>query len=273
MDERWRAISPRRDDRLKVGNDSHDLVADFAAAVDPSVNPDGISVLFAGKQNREDPWQIYEVPLNGGTPRQITSGKEDCIRPLYLPEGRMVYARKTGNQYVIETGALDGHATPMRVTYAPGNFLPTDVLRDGRILFQSSFPLGGDGYPEIYTVYPDGSGVESYRCDHRDARFSGIQGITGDILFARARRLGKFTSALAHGVTVNVPERDYSGGIAETETDALILSSRPIQAAEAHPRQQDYALNLWFPRTHTLTAIAAQRGESLVEPVLVSLIR
>src|SRR6266700_1471319 len=88
---------------LKTGNDSRELVADFAAGVDPSVNPDGTSVLFAGKKKQDDPWQIYEMPLNGGALRQITSGKEDCIRPLYLPEGRMVYARKPGNRYVIET--------------------------------------------------------------------------------------------------------------------------------------------------------------------------
>jgi hypothetical protein len=254
---------------VKNGNDSHLLVVDFAAAVDPRLNFEGTSVLFAGKEKRGDPWQVYEVALNGGAPHQITSGEGDSIRPMYLPDGRIVYARKTGGRFVLEAAALDGSGKPLRLTYAPGNFLPTDVLRDGRVLFESSFPLGSAGHPEIYTVYPDGSGVEAYRCDHRDARSNGIQGVSGDILFASTRGLGRFTSGLAHDVTVNVPEGDYAGGIAETEAGVLMLSSRPVQAGAKNPVRQGYALKLWAPRTHGLTTVAAQQGESLVEPVLV----
>jgi hypothetical protein len=253
----------------KNGNDSHPLVTGFAAAVDPSLNFEGTSVLFAGKKNQGDPWQLYEVGLNGGTPRQITSGEESSIRPMYLPAGRIVYARKTGGRFVLEAAALDGSGKPLRLSYAPGNFLPTDVLHDGRILFESGSPLGSVGDPEIYTVYPDGSGVESYRCDHGHARSNGIQELGGDILFASARGLGRFTSALPHDVSVNVPEGDYTGGIAETDAGSLILSSRPLRAAVTNTVRQGYTLKLWTPRTHTLTTMAAQQGESLVEPAVV----
>ncbi len=71
---------------------------------------------------------------------------------------------------MLEVASLNGTGQPTRITYAPGNFIPTGVLRDGRILFESSFPLGTDGTPEVYTVYPDGSGVEAYRSDHGQAR-------------------------------------------------------------------------------------------------------
>jgi hypothetical protein len=254
---------------VKNGNDSHPLVADFAAAVDPSLNFEGTTVLFAGKEKLGDPWQVYEVALRGGTPRQLTSGAEDSIRPMYLPDGRIVYAHKTGGRFVLEAAALDGSGKPLRLTYAPGDFLPTAVLHDGRVLFESSFPLGIAGYPEIYTVYPDGSGVEAYRCDHGHARSNGKQLASGDILFASARGLGRFTPRLAHEVTVNVPEGDYAGGIAETETGALILSSRPAQAGAKNTVQQSYALTSWTLGTHALTTVAAVQGESLVEPVMV----
>ena len=171
---------------------------------------------------------ISEVLLSGGPPRRVTSGDEDCVRPFYLPDGRIVYARKADARFVIEAAALDGSGKPLRLTYAPGNFLPTAVLHDGRVLFESSFPLGSDGQPEIYTVYPDGSGVEAYRCDHGRARSNGIQASNGDILFASSRRLGRFTSSLADEVRVDIPEADYSGGIAETEfgrTDSPLVSS------------------------------------------------
>jgi hypothetical protein len=257
---------------VKNGSDSHPLVASFAAAVDPSLNLEGTSVLFAGKEKQGDPWQVYEVALGGGRPRRVTSGAEDCVRPIYLPDGRIVYAHKTADQFVLEAAALDGSGKALRLTYAPGNFLPTAVLRDGRVLFESSFPLGSAGQPEIYTVYPDGSGVETYRCDHGHARSNGAQTASGDILFASRFGLGRFTSALAHEVTVNVAEGDYAGGIAETETGALILSSRPVQTAAGtkNPVQQSYALKLWIPGTHALTTVAAEQGESLVEPVTVT---
>ena len=87
------------------------------------------------------------------------------MRPFYLPEDRVVYARRSAGRFVIEVVDLSG-GKPLALTYGPANFFPTDVLRDGRILFEAVYPLGGEAIPEIYTVYSDGSGVESYRCDH-----------------------------------------------------------------------------------------------------------
>lgn len=265
---------------IGIGKEAHALVSDFAATVDPSLNPEATTVLFAGKKKLGDPWQVYEVAMSDGTARRVTSGEEDCVRPMYLPDGRIVYARKTGGRFVLEAASLDGSGKPLRLTYAPGNFLPTAVLHDGRVLFESSFPIGSAGQPEIYTVYPDGSGVEAYRCDHGHARSNGTQVATGDIVFASERGLGRFTSALAHEISVNiakgsVPEGDYSGGIAETETGALILSFRPAQSAKkactkTTAAEASYALKRWTPGARTLTPLAAEPGQSLVEPVVVA---
>ncbi len=255
---------------VKNGNESHLLVPGFAAAVDPNLNFDGTSVLFAGKEKPTAPWQVYEVAVSGGKPRRVTSGEEDCVRPMYLPDGRLVYARKTAGRFVLEAAPLDGSGAALRLTYAPGNSLPTDVLHDGRVLFESSFPLGSAGQPEIYTVYPDGSGVEAYRCDHGHARSNGRQVVSGDIVFVSRHGLGRFTSPLGHEVTVNAPEGDYAGGIAETKTGALIISFRPAQTEGKNAVKQPYALKLWTPGTHTLTTVAAERSQSLVEPVLVA---
>src|SRR5579863_10535789 len=71
------------------------LVPEFGATADPAVSFDGERVLFAAKQKSDDPWQIWEFSLSNGKPRRISSGSEDCIRPLYLPEDRIVYARKS----------------------------------------------------------------------------------------------------------------------------------------------------------------------------------
>ncbi|HYM77067.1 MAG TPA: hypothetical protein VE377_13930, partial [Candidatus Dormibacteraeota bacterium] len=142
---------------LSNQNGRHLLLPDFAASADPAVSFDGLRVLFAGKLRAQDPWQIWEISVAQGKPQRITSNSDDCIRPWYLPDDRIVYARKSAGRFVIEVADLAG-GKPLPLTYVPSNSLPTDVLRDGRILFESAYPLGTEGNPEIYTVYSDGSG-------------------------------------------------------------------------------------------------------------------
>ena len=82
-----------------------------------------------------------------------------------FPEIELSMPVKWSGRFTLETVSSAGGAA-LQLTYSPGNALPTDVLRDGRILFEAAFPLGKGPSPEIYTVYSDGSGVEAYRCDH-----------------------------------------------------------------------------------------------------------
>ncbi len=157
------------------------LVPDFAASADASVSFDGKTVLFAGKKNAGDAWGIWEVAVDGGSPRLVQGASADLIRPLWMPDGRMVYARRGPDGFALEAAALDGSGV-MKLTYLPGNFVPDDVLRDGRVLFESGFPLGAGSVlhptaqsaagtlPEMFLVYADGSGVESVRCDHPEGR-------------------------------------------------------------------------------------------------------
>jgi len=79
----------------------HPLIPSFAESADPAVSFDGQRILFAGKPKAQDPWQIWELPLAGGEPRRITAGPEDCIRPFYLPDDRVVYARKIAGRFAM----------------------------------------------------------------------------------------------------------------------------------------------------------------------------
>ena len=58
--------------------------------------------------------------------------------------------------FALESAALDGSSL-LKLSYIPGNVIPDDVLRDGRVLFDSGFPLGAGAKPEIYIVYADGT--------------------------------------------------------------------------------------------------------------------
>jgi hypothetical protein len=243
-------------------NGRHSLVPGFAASADPAVSFDGQRVLFAGKARAQDPWQIWEIPFTGGEPRRVTSGSEDCIRPLYLPDDRVVYARKTAGRFVIEALDLAG-GKPLSLTYGPTNFLPTDVLHDGRILFEAAYPLGAEAVSEIYTVYSDGSGVESYRCDHGAVRHSGRQIASGDVVFTSGHVLAKFTSARAQEVHISAPAGEYAGEIVETSTGDWLLPWR----AESSARFQ---LMFWTPGSSALRLAVAEPEADAVQPVLLT---
>ncbi len=245
---------------LQDANGKHPLIPGFAASADPAVSFDGKNVLFAGKQRAQDFWQIWEMAVASGEPRRITSCAEDCIRPFYLPEDRVAYAKKTGGRFVIE--AIDaGNGKTVQLTYASGNSLPTDVLRDGRILFESTYPLGTSGAPELYTVYSDGSGVESYRCDHGKARYSGRQVASNDIVFASGSGLGRFTSALAQEVPIPAPAGDYAGDISETLSGDWLVTYRQEKAP--------FQLMWWKPGADALRPAVVESNANVVQPALV----
>ncbi len=238
----------------------HALVPGFAASVDPNVSFDGTKVLFAGKQNPSDPWQIWEVPTSGGDPQRVISCTQDCVRPFYLPEDRVVYAEKKDGRFVIKI--LDrADRKVLQLTYGPGSSLPTDILRDGRILFEGAYPFGKGEIPELYTAYSDGSGVEAYRCDHGKARHSGTQVTSGDIVFVSDSGLGKFTSPLAHSVPIPAPVGEYAGEVAEASSGDFLIPWRT--------RTNPFQLMWWTPGTASLRPATAELGANVLQPVLI----
>jgi hypothetical protein len=57
-----------------------------------------------------------------GKPRRIISAPDNCIRPFYLPDDRIVYARKTAGRFVIEIADPAG-GKPLALTHIPSNAL------------------------------------------------------------------------------------------------------------------------------------------------------
>jgi hypothetical protein len=248
------------------------LIPDFAASADASVSFDAKTILFSGKKNAGDPWQVFEFTLADHSVRPVIAASTDAVRPLYLPGRRLVFARRTpqGGFQLVAAG-LDGK-DELPLTYISGGAIPTDVLADGRILFQSGFPLGSGATAELFLVYSDGSGVESYRCDHGAARWGGHQLASGDVVFTHGATLARFTSPLAHEVQIAAPHGGgYAGAIAETSSGAWLVSARPSPAAP-------YALKLWKPSlapssnasSPPMTPFLSRAGENLVDPVLIA---
>jgi len=195
------------------------LVSGFHASADAAISYDGTRALFAGKRESGGHWQVWETAIEGGAPRQITSGDSDCVRPLYIPDGHVAYTRIGAQGSVIEIVPLAGGKAE-RLTFAPGWVLTDDVLRDARILYEYS---AAGRTRELYTVYPDGSGVESLRCDHGPDRSGARQIASGDVIFGVGGRLARFTSALAAQAEVTQPKGDLAGPIAEISAGRWIV--------------------------------------------------
>jgi hypothetical protein len=241
---------------------SHPLVSGFASTADPSVSFDGSHVLFSGKRDAKSSWQIWEIDIATNRTRQVTTCNTDCIGPLYLPGERVVFAHKVNHHLVLETASLTGGLS-VQLTYFPGNALATDVLRDGRILFEAAYPLGSGTASEIYTVYSDGSGVESYRCDHSSDRQAGKQVASGDIIFAKDQGLGRFTSAVAHQIELKMPAGEFAGDVTQAPSGEYLVSWRP----DAKSR---FSLQLWNSRTSTFESFVADPAANLVQPALIA---
>ena len=254
------------------------LLPDFAFSADASISFDGSAVLFSGKRNAADSWQIYELTLADRKVRQVTRSASDAIRPLYLPAWRLVYAQKSGEYFqmissrLADTEAIqeiEGKGVPSAfpISFTNASAIPSDVLADGRILFESGYPLGEGNTPELYLTYSDGSGVESYRCDHptseSNARYGGHQLKSGDVVFTHGSRLARFTSARAEEQSIAAPPGEYGGGIAEAEGGDWLLSVRDTQS-------KTFTLKVWRPQSLMLRSFFAQRGDNLVDPVLVA---
>jgi hypothetical protein len=237
------------------------LVEGFAASADADVSFDAKKVLFAGKKNTNDPWAIWELTLADRSVRKVIGGDADAIRPLYLPDDRLVYAQRTAQGFQLAAAQLSG-SDALQLTHISASAIAADVLADGRILFESTYPLGEGKTPELYLVYSDGSGVESYRCDHGSARWGGKQLASGDVVFTQGAGLARFTSPLAAEAAVSVPKAEYQGGVVEVEPNQWLLSGQ--SGDEAHA-----SLKLWRPGAQQLQPFFARREEDLVEPVLV----
>jgi hypothetical protein len=240
---------------LASGGSNTILIPGFAASADPSVSFDARRVLFAGKQKPSGKWQIWEAPLTGGAPRRVVTTPEDCITPFYLPADRIVFARRTRQGFQLQTAPLaGGPIAPL--TFAPGNPAVTDVLHDGRVLFEAAH---GSGIRDLYTVYTDGSGVETHRCDHTHDRHSGRELASGDIVFETGGKLARFTSARAVEIPIAMPKGDFAGPIAALSEADWLVSYRPGPLAA-------YQLYRWTPSATPPNEAVAPNA---VQPVLV----
>lgn len=165
------------------------LTSAFYSARSPEIACDGRHMLFTGQQKQIDPWQVWEMDLSNSKVRQITSSKENCTDPAYLPVDRLVFSKFSTNdslkaEYSLFTCKLDG-SNLTRITFNPHTYFASRVLSDGRVLTigKQIFPVQAD--PAYIVMRPDGTKAELFydTSDKGILTGPGLETVNGRIVF------------------------------------------------------------------------------------------
>ncbi|MHC4091243.1 MAG: HzsA-related protein [Planctomycetota bacterium] len=248
-----------------VGGTARVVSEGFACATDPVFTHDASRLAFAGKPRPQDPLQIWELSagaLGAGAaaqrePRQIVAWDADCVGPVYMPSGHVVFASLAAGEYEEHGGHYSlslyelapGSRTPTRLTFNPSSDFDPVVLPDGRICYSSWQHVGNHLWPRgvvaLMLVNSDGTGVFPLTGNHRSpwlkrgARPFGKDGIA----FIQADRLAHFGAGTLMATSMNdafapystlIPADEYLiSGVAPLPGGRLLLSARPAAGTRA----------------------------------------
>jgi hypothetical protein len=198
---------------LEPGSGEQVLTEGFHSACDPDISFDGRRMLFAGKKQATDDWNIYEMELDGSGVRRITRAMGNCRSPVYQGTFYTIDATQPWKLITFvsdaageenEFGAvpatslyscrLDGSEV-RRLTYNPSSDMDPVLLPDGRVLFSSwqrgTLDYGLRGRISLFASQTDGldytifSGDEGQRIKHMPC-------VTPDrqVVFVEGERVG-----------------------------------------------------------------------------------
>jgi Hydrazine synthase alpha subunit middle domain len=229
----------------KPGSAVKVLTADYYSARSPEISYDGKYMLFAAQQKQNDPWQIWEMNLQDLKARQVTSSKENCIDPAYLPGRRLVFSKLTVSDS-LKTGHslyncnLNG-SDIRRITFNPHTYFASSVLKDGRVLTISRQLYPDHGYPEFMILRPDGTKSEMFYKGIEGSTLSscGWETINGKIVFIESDTSRKEGGDII-SINYNRPLHSRVNLTSETKGDfhavfplqsgRLLVSYRPTEA-------------------------------------------
>ncbi|MDP4223123.1 MAG: hypothetical protein Q8868_07405 [Bacteroidota bacterium] len=168
------------------------LTENFCSAAFPVISYDGKKMLFTAMQNQGDHWEIWEMDLGSLKSRKITSLKNNCIDPVYLPNGKIVFSKLTVNDTVRQAHCLytcnpDGSGL-RQITFSPGSIYATTVLRDGRLLTVCRQELSGNMEQFMMVLRPDGTKADLFYRGPQGSLLTGRAYETpdGQIVFAES---------------------------------------------------------------------------------------
>ena len=219
------------------------LTEEFFTAADPQIDFTATRILFAAQKTRGDRWQVWEMNVDGSGARQITKCEGDCVRPAYLPADEIAFTSESvqsgHRRSSLEVSGLDG-SNVHAITFGPGDWWLETVLRDGRIVASANTPLtdaGAAGASRLlYTLRPDGTGLDSLRCEHSVKAIRGEAGELedGSIIFTESTgALMVVKRGALHEERIGTPGSSYrSPNALQGEAIVVARKAAPAQRYE-----------------------------------------
>lgn len=161
---------------LSASADNNPLWMRFSA-----ISPDGQTIAFSYKGD------IFTVPVNGGSARQLTTNPAYDAYPVWSPDGQKIaFASSREGSLDIYLMGKDGGA-PKRLTTDSGDELPMAFTDDTHVLFSSavmptakSIFFASNSFPQTYEVSTEGTRPRLFTpMPMLDASING----NGDILY------------------------------------------------------------------------------------------
>ncbi len=107
-------------------------------------SPDEKSVAYVETVNKSA--HIFIAPLDGSTPKQVTSDGEINVYPTWFPNGKQIlYSSKRGDSYQLCVAFLDGRP-PIQLIPFNENGQPLHISLDGRKIFYATLTGEADVY-------------------------------------------------------------------------------------------------------------------------------
>jgi hypothetical protein len=244
------------------------LTAAFHSARAPMVSPDGKRMVFSGQRRANDPWQIWEMRLDGGRTRLLTAEPGWYTDPAYLADGHVVLSRRTepaaGGFALYTTGGT--HLT--RITFGPSRDLESQVLQDGQVLFVNG--------PQYFVARQDGTGLRLFYRSGDRSRPSGRawESDDGRIFFVEGGEAGSPTEAQSRLVTFAESRPlhsrvELSDRVAGSFRSVYPLASGELLVSYRPPDGRTFGLYEFDPAERRLgPVVATDSAYHAVEPVV-----
>ncbi len=227
----------------------------FASAADPTFSHDGTRMAFSGQRSVRGPLQIWELLRDTPRPRQLVACEADCVSPVYMPNGHVVFASLLSMEYEEHGGRYSfslyewapGREGPTRLTFNPSSDFDPAVLPDGRIVYSSWQHVGTHHWPRgnvaLMLINADGTGVFPLTGNHRGPWLKAGATPLGDdrVAFIESDQFRGFGDGTLTGTSLNDAFAPYTtlvsgaeyhvAGAAPLPGGAILLSARPADGS------------------------------------------
>jgi hypothetical protein len=156
--------------RLNVANGELAVLLDAGdgSIRDPQVHYDCDKILFSYRPGGTDYFHLYEINVDGGGLKRLTSGPYDDIEPTYLPSGQIMFCSSRGDRWVpcwySQVAILyicEGDGANIRPVSANIEHDNTPwPLPDGRVIYErwEYVDRSRVAFHHLWTANPDGTG-------------------------------------------------------------------------------------------------------------------